>query len=175
MSAAALLKAVEAKLRALLADPTGKVVGVQPDGRPPPAAGQWYYAVHYAGRRGDGRADDLDTRTGVTVTITAKMALAPRDRRGERMTLDGELLARAEAVIAGGVVHAAYDVLGDANARIAAAGGTTNGFVEPLVFLSDGPVLEKGPDWVGAEGDHPPTVLAIEVRFGQARRVERIH
>lgn len=172
MSARALLKGVESVLRTALADPDGRACGVQPDGRPPPGAGQWYYAVHYAGRRGVGTiADHLDTAAQVTVTITAKMAYAPRDRRGDRLTLDAELLDRAEAVAR--AVHGNYLVLVKANVLTPGVGTSTNGFVEPLLFQGDTPVLEKGPDWVyGQESSHPPTVLAVEVRFGGARRIE---
>jgi len=184
VSVNALLKAVEARVRDLLADPAGKLAGVQLDGRPPPNCGQWYYAVHWAGGRGSGSVGDHDVTHAVTVTITARMAYAPQDRRGARLTLDGELIARAEALAGPGVVHGSYAVLNAANALIAGATTgpapdfdepTVNGYVEPLCLLNWGPVAERDGAWVDSEEDDPPTVLSVEVRFGLARRVQRIY
>lgn len=183
MSARAILKAVEARLRTLLADPAGKVSGAQPDGKPPPGSGQWYTAAHWAGAtaRSDGTiADAVDLDHAVTVTISARMGQVPQDRRGERITLGNELLARAEALAAPQAIHGNYeDVMNAANALIpgtaeyaAIHGGgvTTNGFEEPLLLLGYGPCEEKPGSWVGSK--ESPEVLVIAVRFGKARRLQ---
>ena len=85
--------------------------------------------------------------------------------------LDQELIDRADRLAAPGVIHGSYELLNSANALIDGFGVTETGFIEPLLYLSDGPVLEKGGEWVSSAAKDPPTVLAIEVRFGGARRV----
>lgn len=185
MSARALLKAVEARLRsaAVLDDPDGKRCGVQIDGRPPGQAGQIYYAVHWSGardRQETTTADQVDLEHQVTVTISARFGVAPPDRRGAKLVADGELLDLAEALAAPGVIHGNYaDVINAANALIpgteeydAANGGgaTTNGFIEPLQLLGVGPVTPKNKDWMTSHLS--PDVYAIEVRFGRARRLQ---
>lgn len=185
MSVPALLKGVETQLRSagVLNDPDGKICGVQPDGRPPPSAGQWYYAIWWNGSdQVDPNPLSHDVDHSVTVTITAKMGYAPRDRRGARVVLDTELIGRAEAVAGVGVIHASQDVIDEANTLIvgtaeyvADAGSgtpTVNGFVEPLRLLGYGPIREQGSDWVYSDSEHAPTVLTIDVRFGGAKRVQ---
>lgn len=185
MSVAALLKGVESRLRsfAVLSDANGRICGIQPDGKPPPNAGQWYYAIWWPGsRQVDVNPLSHDVDHDINVTITAKMGYAPRDRRGERVTLDYELISRAEAIAATGVIHSSQEVLDLANVLIvgtaeyvADAGSgtpTVNGFVEPLRLLGYGPIREQGSDWVYSDSEHAPTVLTIDVRFGGAKRVQ---
>lgn len=177
MSAAAILKGVEARLRDLMDDPAGKIIGVQFDGRPPPFSGQFYFAVHWTGARSDDQnPQTTDHAHGVTVTITAKMAYSPKDRVGDRTTKANQLLQLAEDAVAAihgkwEVVNAANDVLPGTARYVAIHGGsaTTNGFSETLVSQGYGPIEEKGGDWLGSENAH--NVLTCEVRFGEARRV----
>lgn len=174
MSAPALMQAVETALRAFLTDPDGKACGVQPDGQPPPNCGQWYYAIHWNGaNQADRNPLSHDIAHTITVTITARMGYAPKDRRGARITMDAELIERAEAVAAPGVVHGNYEILNTANADIPGIGVSTNGFIEPLCLLGYGPVQFRGGDWVSSTSENPDTVLTCEVRFGQARRIQR--
>lgn len=180
-----MLKAVESTLRgaSVLDDPQGRVCGVQPDGRPPTGCGQWFYAVHWGGGSGgDLNPQSINVAHAIVVTITARMGYAPRDRTGERLTLDQELLDRACALSESGVIHGSFTLLTAANRLIpgtaeyaATHGGvaSTNGFVEPLVLTGYGPVVEQGPEWVGAEtGDG---CLVCECRFGEGRRVQVLY
>lgn len=189
MSARALLKAVETRLRsaAVLNDPTGTRCGIQTDGRPPGQSGQLYYAIHWAGARDRQEAttaDQVDLEHQVTVTISARLGVAPPDRRGAKISTTGDLLDLAEALAQPGVIHGQYaHVMNAANALIPgtqeysdAQGGTpppdvtTNGFEEPLHLIGLGPVLPKNKDWMTTHLN--PDVYAVEVRFGKARRLQ---
>lgn len=176
MSTRALLKAVETRLRsaACLSDPDGKVVGVQPDGRPPAKAGQWYYAVHGAGvSQDDQNSLSHDRRHAVTVTITRRVAEIPRDRRGERLTVADELLDLAEQV--GDWLHMDYRSMNAANALIPGIDTTTNGFVEPLKLQSITPVQEVGSEWVRGEDADGSDVFTVAVYLGGALRVRHLN
>jgi hypothetical protein len=172
VSAVALLSATESALRTFLNDPEGKVAEIQSDGRPPPGFGQWFYAVHWTGER---NASDYtvvhytDVEDAISVTITRRAGEIPTDRR-KRLTITGELVDRARAIAAPGVIHGNYDLMNAANALIDGFGVTTNGFVEPLWYLGMGPIMEKPPNWVRAKDGKD--VVAIEVRFGRARRLQ---
>jgi hypothetical protein len=184
VSVRALLKGVESILRTALSDSTGTFVGVQPDGRPPNGSGQWYYAIHWAGATGDdANPQSIDCLHAVTVTISARMGYAPKDRRGERITLDQELLDRAAAVAESSLIHGSWAVVTAANQLIpgtsqyvAIHGGiaTTNGFCETLVLQHYGPVVEMPGEWVGS--DQPDkNVLTCACNFGLGRRVQVLY
>lgn len=182
MSASALLRAVEARLRAVLGDTDGKLVRIMPgDGKPPAGCGQVFYSVVWPGSASeDVNPLSHDVVHPVTVTITARAAVHPLDRRGTKAVDAGGVIALADRVADRGVIHG-YDLLmAEANALIpgtaeyaAANGGgvTTNGFCEELVLLDYGPVVERGGEWVGAEPGGEG-VLSCDVRFGKARRVQ---
>ncbi len=187
-SVSALCRGVEARLRsaAVLNDlpgqAVGKFVGVQPrPGKPPRAFGQFYLAVSWAGGRGgDQNPQGHYTLEGITVTITARLNYAPRDRQGLQITSSGDLYDLANLVAGPNIVHGNYDVLTAANAlipgtaeQITAAGGdpntaTVNGFQEPLVLGSYGPEREATPDWIGAADSSD--VYVIDVTFREAGR-----
>ncbi len=177
MSAVALLRAVEARLRSVLSDPDGQRVGVQDSGSPPPFAGQVYYAVWWAGcQAGEDNPLSLDKVHGVNVSLTWRMGYAPRDRKGARILASGELLEKAEAVA--DALHCDYTTMNAANALIPGTadyasenGGsvTTSGFVEPLRLSDIGQPREEGPDWIGAADG--ADLLVIDVRMVGARRV----
>lgn len=189
MSARALLRAVEARLRSAAvlndqpAEAVGRVCAVRDDGRPPQNMGQWFYAVHHA-RAEAGTDSDVvevvDLYHAVTVTITARKGYTPDDRKGQVLVTAGDLIDRAEALGGPGLIHGNYaDVMNAANALIpgteaycAVHGGSpwTNGFVEPLWLLGYGPCEEKPGSWVGSKD--ASEVLAIAVRFGKARRLQ---
>lgn len=190
MSIAALLKGVETRLRSaeVLDDQPGEEVGklcgvtVAP-GRPHPNFGQLFYSVHWSGGRGNDRNPQRhDVLAAVTVTITAKMANVPRDRRGLRATTPAELMDLVDQVAGPDVIHGNYDVLAHANRLIEGTaewvalhqpGGTAtvNGYVEPLVLLDFGPEREATPDWVASRSGDADNVYVIPVRFGDARRI----
>lgn len=186
MSIAALLRGVEKRLRsdAILDDQpqeeVGKLCGVTlSPGKPYPNFGQVFYAVHWSGGRGNDRNPQChDVFNGVTVTITARLANIPRDRRGKRTTLPDELMDLVDQVAEPNVIHGNYDVVAFANELIpgtaeyvALHGGTAtkNGYTEPLVLLDFGPERVATPDWVGS--DDAANVYVIPVRFGDARRI----
>ena len=179
MSARAMLQAVEMRLRssAILDDPTGRICGVQPSGKPPPVFGQVYYAIWWPGtrlRQDHSVAEQEDKGVEVTVTITGRMGGVPTDRKGKvisTMSATGKdylnlyLIDLAEyiAIDDPKVIHANYeDVMNVANSLIigteeySAAHGnippvTTNGFVEPLQLLGYGPVVEQPASWIRSE------------------------
>jgi hypothetical protein len=152
----------------------------QPDGQPPPVAGQVYYAVH----EGEWTNNDdlaLDEHFGLEITITLRSGVVPRDRTAIGILRD--LRRRAAALRA--KVHMAYGILDLAGGSYGGGvwtGGrgyslaaTDNGFVEPLVFLNAGRPSPRGPDWFGAEGAaDPPTGVSRTLAFGRARRVQTI-
>ncbi len=165
----ALLKAAEADLRTMLGDTTDKkLVGVQEAGNPPAKFGQWYYAVHFGAVAGDdSNALSLDMLLGLQVTITARRAYAPGDRRGQVLVTAGDVLDRAEDVAVR--LHMSYGVMNAANALITGFGVTVNGFVEPLKFSGISPPAAPPDDWLG--GSDPAGLLVSTVSFSGARRV----
>jgi len=187
MSARAITKAVETRLRsaAVLNDLTGRVSGVQVSGQPPQNMGQLYYAVWWSGgvSPNDGRiANPADVYHSVTVTITAREGVVPLDRRGATIFTAADLIDLAETLASPDTILGNYaEVMNVANALIvgtaeysAANGGvppiTTNGFIEPLLLLGYGPVMEKPGTWVGSKDGSD--CLVIDVKFGKARRLQ---
>jgi len=176
VSIRALLKAVETRLRsaAVLDDPQGKLCGIGVDGRPPANAGQVWYSVWWPGSRANLDHTDVaavDVEHAVTVTITARLGVAPFDRRGGKIATSGDLLDLAEDLATPGVIHGCYEhLMNVANVDIDGFGATTNGFEEPLWLLDYGPVVEKPATWVHAKDGKD--VYAIDVRFGKARRLQ---
>lgn len=182
---AALLRGVETRLRssACLDDQpdesVGKFVGVQPDGQPPAFSGQWYYSVHSGGSRcQDDNALSLDEWFNVTVTIVARMAYSPRDRRGHRMTIENELLERARRVgqwlhqdDAGHRTEANKLIEGTAE-YVAIHGGsaTTNGFLTPLKAPTISEVKKCPPNWFGA--NETTEAYYVEIKMKDANRVQ---
>src|SRR5947209_1888853 len=95
---AALLAAVEQRVRDAIGDAAGRLVGVQDDGQPPPSAGQLYIAVFDGGEQGTSQqAHYLDDTAAVHLTLTMKAGGAPADRLGRELILkdDGGLLKLA--------------------------------------------------------------------------------
>lgn len=173
MSKAALLRGAQKRLRATFDDPSGKRIGIQPTGQPPPFAGQWYIAIHPGARsNSDTNPLSLEERYDLGVTVTVRMGYAPKDRQGERVLLDAPdgILHLADRIRAD--LHGNYDVLIEANTLI---GDESNGFVEPLSFQSDSVIQEKPASWVWADDDeNPPTTFAVEMKFGGALRVQTL-
>lgn len=187
MSASALLRAFETHLRTVLSDADGKYSRVMPDDRPPPGFGQRFYSVHPAGvrdRQEATTADQTDAEYAVSVTIAARIGVAPTDRQGAKITGSGDLIDLAEALAVPGVISGNYELMGAVNAlipgtaeHVAANGGdgemTTNGFVEPLLFLGYSNPQERAANWCRSDPKAPTTdVWSITVRFGRARRIQ---
>ncbi|WP_020474923.1 hypothetical protein [Zavarzinella formosa] len=139
----------------------------QPDGQPPPNAGQVYYAVH-EGAWTNTADESLDEYCGVCVTITLRAGYAPRDRIA--LALLRDLRARRAAVRA--AIHDNYDLMNLANTKL---GPAVNGFVEPLRFRDAGRPQTKGPDWFYAEAaGHPVAGVTVTLVFEKARRVQTL-
>ncbi len=145
----------------------------QPDGQPPPNAGQVYYAVHEGSWTND--ADEsLDEMCGVLVTITLRAGFSPKDRAG--LALLRDLRTRRAALRV--AVHDNYVLMNLANTKLNDAfGHTVNGFVEPLRFRNAGRPTKQGPDWFNAEA-HPNgstiTGVSCTLVFERARRVQTL-
>lgn len=190
LTISAYLIAMERRLRAYLTDNTsdytkpGKLAGVQPDGRPPPGCGQWYYAADFEGISSpDQNALSDDKRLAASVTITRRMAYAPRDRRGAEMFKGAELLDAA--VLIANLFHMDYATMNAANALIAGTaayqainGGsvTANGFTTPLKLSSISKPLEELPIWVGGdmtgESTDEKDIYKVVVAFGDAQLIQ---
>lgn len=171
----AMLEGLRNALRtALSLDKTG--CQVTADGRPDPMCGEWFVAVH-PGNTANSQRNYLDERADASVTITRRTGFAPHDRLGEEAVFD--LLDYAGRVKA--VVHMEYPILDAANRLItgtaehaAATGGavTTNGFVEPLGFVSQQYLGPQGSSWFFAEGmEDAVTGIAVRLDFAGARRI----
>lgn len=145
----------------------------QPDGFPPPNAGQIYYAVDEYGWTNT--ADEsLDEYCGVSVTITLRAGFAPKDRHAMALRRD---LRRRRADVRR-VIHNNYDLMNLANRKLEEHfKHPVNGFVEPLRFRSAGKPEIRGPEWFSAEAN--PNASAIcgvscTLLFERARRVQVI-
>jgi len=143
----------------------------QPDGQPPPNAGQIYVAVH-EGSWTNTQDECLDEYCGVNVTVTLKAGFVPKDRTALKL-LQRLRLIRAQIRAA---IHNNYTLMNTANLKLTAAfGHATNGFVEPLRFRNAGKPEPKGPDWFFAEADvkiTPTSGIACTLVFERARRVQ---
>lgn len=180
MSMESLLDAVEDAVRTA-GDYTEAQCGVQPDGMPPPSAGQMYAAIHGgAWDSADQEAHRLDEYLGVAVTLSMRTAFTPRDRVGREAVRKAKkgLYARAEVIRA--ALHMSYTVILAANTAMDAtytdAGRAVDGFVEPLKFSGGGRVQRQGPDWWGGsdDGEGGDPGFTLEVNFVQARRVQKL-
>lgn len=146
-----------------------------PDGRPTANCGQLFIAVH-PGNWSNSSNLNLDERFNLSVTVTVRAGFAPHDRVGTEVTYgeDG-VLAWADKIEK--AVHRKYHPTDQANQLLAqwAGDATAYGFSEPLLFLDASYLGVKGPDWFtsdDADGDDVPSGVAVELRFGKARRLQ---
>lgn len=166
----ALLTAVRADLRSFIGGESVKLCEVRVDGQPPPAAGQWFYAIHPGRISGDtSQTTHLDQTYSFAVTITRKSGGGPNDRQGQALLLDSDmLLDRVDAVI--DRVHGRGEIIALANGYIPGTAGT--GFYEPPRFQSAERVEFCEPDWFfagGSESDVHVAGLRVTINFGEAR------
>lgn len=144
---------------------------VTADGRPDPACGQVFLAVH-PGTSDNAARNYLDERVSFFVTITYRTGYTPQDRIGEAVLIDPQagLLRFASRVKA--ALHMQYDVLAAANALIDGFDDTTNGFVEPPGYRSAVYLGPQGANWFWGEGVADDTTgLAVQLTFDGARRI----
>lgn len=140
----------------------------QPDGQPPPNAGQVYYAVHEGNWRNN-HDEHLDEYMGVNVTITVKAGFSPKDRQNIAILRD----LRARRANLRRAIHNNYVLMNLANSKLTQALGPDNGFVEPLRFRDGGKPEPRGPEWFFAEGkNHVEAGVSATLRFENARRVQ---
>ncbi len=145
---------------------------VCPDGRPVPGCGQQFFAVHPGSVENQSGPEDVhvDELFSFNVTATFRIGFSPQDRIGVSLMLEkaGPLAIARNMALA--VVNMSYSLMDAANVIV---GDSANGFIKPPVYLGmtwQGP---KGPDWFFAE-DETECGVAVEVRFGRARRVQYI-
>lgn len=138
-------------------------------GQPHPDSGRRFIGIDGDGfQNSDTSPQGLDERYGILVVVTFRMDYSPIDRKGAQATLDDHIDETVDRVRS--YLHGDYTTLASANAAI---GATHNGFVEPLTFRGASALIEKGPAWFHAEeAANPPAGLAVELRFGGARRLQ---
>lgn len=180
MSQLALLTAARNRLRSELglAD---AACDVQFDGKPPPIAGQLYVSVH-AGewRPGPNALGALDEEFGVDVTVTVRTARIPQGRQGALSIIGGEtgLVLDRHLRLVTRELHMRYEVTGAANDLLVADGLDERHFFRspPLVLVGTGRPTPRFADWFSADQDPggPPVAVSQTVRFGKARRVQRL-
>lgn len=171
MSMRALVLAAVARLQAANSW-TSSTCEASIDGAPPPMAGELFAAVRpglWICNRDDG---GLDEEFGFDVVITRRLGFAPTDRQdSDVMTTSGAtgIMTVAETVRA--QLHMSYTVIDTANTTI---GGSADGFIEPVRFLSATPPRVVGADWFSSDQDDFQAGLMQTLTFGGARRVQTI-
>ena len=163
---AALLRAVDERLRTLLSDdidPTkpGKFSGVTSLGKPPSWAGTLWYGIHAKGFAGNSNSPQYHERLyGFRITVTIRVDAKPKDRLGNAllMAVDSGLLDRADEIAEW--FHGDYTLLALANEKMrsaqAAGVDIDQGFQIPAYFRSASDPDERGPDWFGADPEKGP-------------------
>lgn len=150
------------------------------DGQPPPACGEWFYAVHPGDWTGQSQDADLEEMIGVMVTVTRRLGYAPHDRYGPEVwakAIDGLDVQLRKIVVA---IHHSHVVRAAANTLMGSDTETEGqfGFTEPLRFLSGGRPEPKGPEWFSADatsgGKYANAGVAQTLTFGLAKRCQDI-
>ncbi len=163
----------------------GKFVGIQPaPGKPPPNFGQFYCSVRWGGGQGRARNPNKrhDVYQGVTITLTARLGYAPRDRQGIRLATVGDFYDLVDQIAGQDVIHGSNEIFRYANELIPGTQhyldlhdpdgvATVNGYYEPLVLVSFGPEREADAAWVGTE-TAPKNVFVTDIRFADMRRTQ---
>ena len=163
-----------------LAQKTCEVMG--PDGKPPARSGEYFVAVHGGGAQNQSR-DDLDETYHLFVTVTMRAAKVSPDKWGpdllDKATTGLDVLCRSVKIAVHKdanndlIIRAANVILG------AGADGFSgiNGFVESLLFESEGEDRPVGMEWFSAHVDGTPEQhfgFARTLRFGSARLIQTL-
>jgi hypothetical protein len=150
------------------------------DGRPDPACGEWFVALHEGDWRVDesiGQADlSLPEAFGIQVTVTRKCGSAPFGRIGTAKLAAqyrGLIAVCRQLIVQPTGLHMNYAVTTAANSTI---GDEANGFFHPLVFRGAEPTRPQGPAWFQARGTRsdPPAGISKTLAFAEAQRVQTI-
>mgnify|MGYP001563744086 CR=1 FL=1 len=173
MSIAALLIATKTHLVTTLGLDPAKHIDALDTGQPSPFVGQLYYVVHPTSWESTNPdpADTLDETYGLSVTITQRSAVAPRDKHASEIFLKAitGLGRQAREVMV--AVHLNYDLMNAANALMTGE----EKLCEPLRFRgADASPRTVDGDWFFAEADKA-SGMVLEVRFGGARRIQAVH
>lgn len=173
MSVRALLLAVQDQLRLALGYTSAQCL-VMLDGRPPPACGQFFVAVHGGGSQNQAR-NCLDEIFSLTVTVTVRLPKAPFDRMGSDLVNLAATGLHARCDDVRRALHMNYGVIDLANATILAAAATdVYGFTQALEYQGgDAPGVVPGA-WFHAK-DEPLAGAVRNLRFGNARRIQPNH
>lgn len=170
MSIRALCIGVRDHLRNVLRSES-KVITYHPIGEPPPTMGQKHVVVSHGGYTWAGKegGDGDDRNYAITVGVFFKIAYSPDDRVGQLVLEEGsEHLLDLTDRIPGWLVNN-WTPINLANAQIVGFGSTTNGFIEPFMSASCGPLETTLPPWLKA--DNPPTILRQRVTLRGPRRI----
>jgi len=167
-----LLQAVEEKLKEALPTLADVRVGIQPDGRPPASAGQWYAAIYpISEQNNDSNPIGMALEYDFGVSLTYRMAYAPRDRQGSEMTVANTgFLSRAGTIR--DKLHGSWPIITLANQKLVnlAGGADVYQFNQVPVYRRMSIGL-KPPDWVWHYDETGvPTVLVAELFFGGCLR-----
>lgn len=179
MSQRALLLAVKAEIQSLLGvgDETCDVMF---DGRPKPAAGQEFYAIHPGEWAGEDTDAGLKEYFGVDITCTRRLGYAPMDQWGAEVLMKASegldaMLGKVRARM-----HMNYTIQQEAN-NLINADGVANGFVEVLRFRSGGRPEPREAEWFGATESSPPAGgryahagISQTLTFDRAMRIQRV-
>tara|TARA_B100000949_G_scaffold148547_1_gene130512 strand:+ start:248 stop:790 length:543 start_codon:yes stop_codon:yes gene_type:complete len=150
--------------------------GINPDGQPPPFAGQLYVSVHGTEWTVGGMVDGgLDEEFGIACTVTMRAGFTPDDRMGDSLYI--KLATGLEDLVRKIIVEirtSRWIILNAANALMP---DDLDGFVEPLRWLGvNAEPRIVGPEWFHAAPDvnNPTSGLSMEVRLDKARRIQAL-
>lgn len=147
-------------------------VGLQKEGMPPPAAGQFYVGIHGATWNPGQTEQDIGIEEvyGVNVTVTARTPFVPKDRQADAVYAGA--LTGLDRIIRWIMVsiHQDYTLITDANTNVG-----TDKFVEPLRWQGNDPEpVERGEEWFNAVDGRGkvPSGWSMTAKFGDARRFQ---
>ena len=150
-------------------------------GKPHPAAGQVFYAVHPYGWTTKNGDYDLDEFMGVKITVSMKLGQTPKDRTltAAWATPNTGLDALCRKALL--AIHRQQSVRAAANAIIGATDdidATPNGFETELWFKNADPEpVPRDDEWFGADQATATQALrgfSVTLTFGEAERMQTI-
>jgi hypothetical protein len=151
---------------------------VMPEGKPTPRCGELFLAIHDGGRT-NSKQNSLDEIYDVIATFTMRTKKIPYDKLGTHMLCsEGGFHDKVDEIKT--FVHMNYLTIMNAANTIITDYATTKGWVsvygfsEPLMYLGDDPTRFVGADWFHADPDSMEAGLVQDLRFGRARRLQKI-